>query len=385
MSISLWQADEQTLPVREVDFLVVGAGLVGCAVAHYATQTGCEVVITEKQDVAMGASGRNAGFMITGLDTYYHRAAAEYGTETAREMWQLSRETIGFWREIAYKHAVRLENTGSLLLAESAREARDLEKAARALDAAGIDAIYHDSDPLGRGYHAAIEQPGDAAVQPYHLTQAVLKDSGAELVANNEVYRMEQTAPDCVRVYTRRYIFEARYVVLCTNAYSPLIEPFFYDKIIPTRAQCLATEPLDEPVISTCGYSNYGYMYYRMTFDGRFLIGGGRHKHVALENDTSEDRINAPVQQELERYMQRYFPDVTVPVARRWSGIMGFSVDGLPIVGTLPDKSRVGYAVGFNGHGLALGAGTAKRAVEQVLNQQSAGAVDVSRLGRIQV
>jgi glycine/D-amino acid oxidase-like deaminating enzyme len=385
MSISLWQADEQTLPVREVDFLVVGAGLVGCAAAHAAAQAGHDVIITDKHDVAMGASGRNAGFMITGLDTYYHRAAAEYGSDTAHEMWQLSRETIAFWREIAMKHNVPLENTGSMLLAESPREARDLETAARALDAAGIDAIYHASDPLGRGYHAAIEQPGDAAVQPYQLTQAVLNDSGAELIANNELYRMEQTAPECVRVYTQRYIFEARYVMLCTNAYSPQIDPYFYDKIIPTRAQCLATEPLSEPVLSTCGYSNYGYMYYRMTFDGRFLIGGGRHKHVALENDTSEDRINAPVQQELERYMQRYFPDVTAPVARRWSGIMGFSVDGLPLVGTLPGNERVGFAVGFNGHGLALGAETARRAVEHLLNGGSAGAVDIKRLDSVRI
>ncbi len=385
MSISLWQADEQALPVREVDFLVVGAGLVGCAAAHAATQAGHDVIITEKHDVAMGASGRNAGFMITGLDTYYHRAAAEYGSDTAREMWQLSRDTIAFWHEIALKHGVPLEQSGSMLLAESPREARDLETAARALDAAGIEAIYHATDPLGRGYHAAIEQPGDAAVQPYQLTQAVLKDSGAELIPNNELYRIEQTAPDVVRVYTQRFIFDARYVMLCTNAYSPLIDPFFYDKVIPTRAQCLATEPLSEPVLSTCGYSNYGYMYYRMTFDGRFLIGGGRHKHVALENDTSEDRINAPVQEELERYIQRYFPDVTAPVARRWSGIMGFSVDGLPLVGTLPGKERVGFAVGFNGHGLALGAETARRAVVRLLDGLSAGAVDIRRLDSVRV
>lgn len=382
MSISHWQADG-TQAVREVDMLVIGAGLAGTAVAYFAKQAGRDVVITDMRDIALGASGRNAGFMITGLDTHYHRAIEEYGKDVAFEMWDLSRETIRFWKKIAADDDVPLQNIGSMLLSESEKEAQDIELAANALSEAGIEAIYHDSDPLKRGYFNAIEQPLDAAVQPYKLTQAVFRASGAELIANNEVYRITQTQDDVVTVATHRHIFKAQYVMMCTNAYSPLLEPYFEGKVIPTRAQVLMTEPLDKPVIETCGYSNYGYMYYRMTFDGRFLIGGGRHKHIALENDTTEDRTNQPVQQELEDYMRRYFPDVDKPMARRWAGIMGFSVDGLPLVGTLPDKPRVGFAVGFTGHGLAMGAGVAKRAVNRLLHGTSAGAVDVSRLDKM--
>ncbi len=61
---------------------------------------------------------------------------------------------------------------------------------------------------------------------------------------------------------------------------------------------------------------------------------------------------------------------------------MGFSVDGLPMVGTLPNQSRIGFAVGFTGHGLAMSAGTVERAVDKLLNGVSAGAVDVARFDR---
>lgn len=378
MSVSHWQADG-TQPVREVDFLIIGAGLAGTAAAYFAKQAGREVVITEMRDIALGASSRNAGFMISGLDTYYHRAIERYGADVALEMWHLSRETINFWKKIAAEYDVPVENCGSMLLSESEAEAQDVELAAVALKQAGIEVVYHDYDILKRGYFNAIEQPLDAAVQPYKLTQAVFKASGAELVANNEVYQITQVDDDVI-VHTRQFIFKANYVMLCTNAYSAQIDPYFVGKVIPTRAQVFATEPLDKPVIDTCGYSNYGYMYYRMTFDGRFLIGGGRHKHVELEANTTEDFPNAQVQGELEAYTKQYFPDVDKPIARRWAGIMGFSVDGLPLAGTLPDKARVGFAVGFTGHGLAMGAGTAKRAVERLLNGTSAGAVDASRL-----
>jgi glycine/D-amino acid oxidase-like deaminating enzyme len=380
MTISIWQAQGDQ-PVREVDVLVVGAGLIGCTAAYFLSQAGRDVVITEMRDVAMGASGRNAGFMITGLDTYYHRATEQYGADVVREIWKLSLKTHQYWREFAKNGDVRLEECGSTLLAESEDEAKDLELAAKALHADGIDVVFHTTDPLQRGYYAAIEQPWDAAVQPYELTHAICQQSGAELISGNELYAFQQDKPECVTVYTQKYIFKARKVLLCTNAYSPHIHPYFIGKIIPTRAQCLVTEPVSEPVLNTCGYSDYGYMYYRMTFDNRLLIGGGRKLHKPLENDTTDDRTTDPVQQVLENYLRERFPDVTAEIDRRWAGIMGFTADGLPLVGTLPDCPDVGFAVGFTGHGLALGAGTAERAVDLLINGTHPGALDARRLG----
>ncbi len=379
MTVSHWQRAEQV--EREVDFLVVGAGLAGGAAAFFAKQIhGRDVVVTDARDVGLGASGRNAGFMISGLDIYYHRAIEEYGQKVAREVWEMSRRSFRHWREFINNSAfdVPIDNGGSMLLAETAEEAKELELAARALSADKIEIEYYSSDPLKRGYCAAIEQPLDAGVQPYLLAKTVMAQSGAELIANNELYRLEQEG-DSVRVYTRKLVFKARYVMLCTNAYSPMIDPYFVGKIAPTRAQCLVTEPLDHVPIPFCGYSDYGYMYYRTTFDGRFLLGGGRKQHQQEENNTSEDRLNPKVHAFLDRYMRKYFPDVKAPVAQRWSGIMGFSCDGLPLVGTLPGKPRVGFTVGFTGHGLALAAATAERAVDRLLNGVSAGAVDVAR------
>jgi len=383
MTVSIWQGNGKQ-EQREVDVLVIGAGVVGCTAAYFLQQAGREVVISEMREPGLGASGRNAGFMITGLDTYYHRAIERYGHNVTREVWKLSERTHAFWRDIAQKENVLLDICGSTLLAESKEEAQELEDAARALHTDGIDVQYHSSDPLKRGYHAAIEQPWDCAVQPYQLTLAILRQSGAELITGNEYYGHEQIAPEKVKVYTQKYIFTARKVMLCTNAYSPRIHPFFVGKITPTRAQCIVTKPLKSPVLNTCGYSDYGYMYYRMTFDRRLLIGGGRKQNKALENDTTEDRITDPVQQVLESYLYQRFEDAVEgmddPIDRRWAGIMGFTADGIPLVGTLPDSPDVGFAVGFTGHGLALGAGSAERAADLLLNGTHPGALDVGRL-----
>ena len=378
MTVSIWQADG-TQPVREVDFLIIGAGIVGCAAAIFARQAGHEVVIVDKDDLALGASSRNAGFMITGLDVYYHYGIEHYGHDAARELWALSAKTHRYWREFAREGGgVRMDECGSMLLAESDEEAKELELAARALNADGIEAIFHATDPLRRGFCAAVEQPWDAAVQPYELAQALLRVGGAEFIPNCEVYALCQAGPHGAEVDSRRYRFKARHVLLCTNAFSVFVHPYFIGKVIPTRAQVLATAPLPEKIIDTCGYSDYGYMYYRMTFDNRLLLGGGRKLYQDLES-SSVDMLSAPVQAYLDAYLKRRFPDVTVPVERRWGGIMGFSADGLPMVGTLPDMPSIGFAVGFHGHGLAFGAGVAERAVDKVLNGTHAGAVDAGR------
>ena len=381
MTVSHWQQAGQEK--REVDVLIVGAGLVGAAAAFFAKQVhGRDVVVTDARDAGLGASGRNAGFMISGIDTYYHRAIEEYGHAVTREVWALSERSMAHWRAFIESSPfdVPLDNCGSMLLAETPEEAKELELAARALDADNIDIEYYSQDPLGRGFHAGIEQPWDAGVQPFLLAKTVLCQSGADFIPNNEVYRIEPKG-ERVIAHTRKFVFDAGHVLLCTNAWSPQIDPYFVGKVIPTRAQCLVTEPLDHVPVPYCGYSDYGYMYYRSTFDGRFLLGGGRQHYQADENDTTEDRLNPKVQEFLDQYMARWFPDVDAPVSHRWSGIMGFSVDGLPLVGTLPDKPRVGFAVGFTGHGLAMGAASAERAVEKLLCGTHAGAVDADRFG----
>lgn len=379
-TVSFWQADG-TQPVRHADVVVIGAGLLGCTAAVFLKQAGRDVLLVDALDVGLGASSRNAGFMLTGLEVYYHRAEEKYGETAAREIWQLSQKTHEFWRGIAHKHAVWMENCASLLLAESAEEARDLEQAARRMDAEGFACEFLPSDPLRRGYHAALRQPHDGGIQPYALTRALFEESGAELLGQSAVYALEADKNEVI-VCSRRAVVRARQVMICTNGYSANLDPYFQGKVIPIRAQCLATAPVPERLVNAVGYSDYGYMYYRDLPDGGLLVGGGRKQNQQIENNTMEDRISAPVQSVLDAYLRRYFPEAaSVPVVRRWAGIMGYTADGLPLVGRLPHDHRVVFAVGLNGHGLSLGAAVAERAVDLLLSATNPGVFDANRLG----
>jgi glycine/D-amino acid oxidase-like deaminating enzyme len=382
MTVSIWQITAQTpRPQLSTDVVVIGAGLLGCSAAIFLKELGQEVIILEARDVGLGASSRNAGFVLTGLDTYYHQAEAHYGREKTRQIWQSSKQTHQFWFKIARQYQVPFRQSSSLLLAESESEARDLEQAAQRMNEEGFPCQFLPHDPLGRGYCAAIRQPEDGEIQPYDLVQALFKESGAHLIGACEVYALESEKEGIV-VQAAKAMIRARHVLICTNAYSAALDPFFAEKIIPHRAQCLATAPWAERLINSIGYSDYGYMYYRDLPEGGLLIGGGRKLYKAQEANTSDDRITEPVQSTLDRYLQKHFPEVAhLPIVRRWAGIMGFTPDGLPLVGRLPRDPRIGFAVGFNGHGLSLGAMAAKQAVEHLIEGESAGLFDAARLG----
>lgn len=56
----------------------------------------------------------------------------------------------------------------------------------------------------------------------------------------------------------------------------------------------------------------------------------------------------------MTEFLERFEGMRGVPITHRWSGTMGFSRDGLPIVGTLPGKPGALVAAGFTGHGFGF-------------------------------
>jgi glycine/D-amino acid oxidase-like deaminating enzyme len=92
------------------------------------------------------------------------------------------------------------------------------------------------------------------------------------------------------------------------------------------------------------------------------------------------DMISKPVQNALLSYLKDRFPDVVgVPIDYRWSGLMGITADGLPLVGESEQIPGLFFAVAFNGHGLGYGLNMSKLLVEMALDGKTAGVFDYAR------
>lgn len=237
-----------------------------------------------------------------------------------------------------------VEQTGSLALAVEDAEAEALEESAALLHEDGFDVRLDPGDPLERGFRAALRYPDDVTVDAAMLTQALLTASDVAVHEGTEVYNLEPEGAG-MRVWAQGRTVFCNAVVLAINGYAPLFDFYFADKVAPTRSLVFATEPLNGAVLEQPCYADYGYEYCRQLPDRRLLLGGWRrprpHSRPLSQQggETQETEPGDVVQNGLIRFASRHFPEIETHSVNRWSGVMGFTPDGLPLVGRLPDRS----------------------------------------------
>ncbi len=382
-TVSLWQDTSlwPALPHRreEADVCIIGAGVVGSTLATFLTQAGKSVVVLEARDVALGASGRNAGHVTVHWKGDYHHASERIGQAAVREARDLGFRNREIVRGFCDAYGVWYEAPGSMTLAWDADEARSLEASARALTRDGYEVEYRDRDSTGRGFFASLYQPGDLATQSYWLVTQIMAHSGATVIPNCAVREITQDAAG-VTVHGQRATVRAAQVCLCTNAWSRTLHPYFADKVFPIRGQMLATAPMPRFMEATMG-CEWGYEYFRQMPDGRFVIGGWRNRFADEEVGYNDSETTPHLQAGLEGFMREHFPEVgDTPVTHRWSGIMGFTADEMPLIGALPDMDKVFFAVGFTGGGMGIGPVTAERTAEFMLHGTHPGVFSADRL-----
>lgn len=412
MSVSVWQQAPGKASQHSCDVAVIGAGIIGAYTTHTLARAGRSVAVLETRFPAAGATGRNAGFCLTGAADNYATGVDRYGRERARVLWQLTIENQRKTREFVTTFKTPNVPCGSAILAIDQVESALLARAYQLMREDGFEVGFSERDPFERGFGSAIFQPEDFGLDPVALVNALLENSGpnVRLFSPAEVFAIHPANGGKLLVEARGVRVLCEQVALCTNAYSRMIAPYFNDKVAPTRAQILMTAPLRHRVLDKLAYVNYGYEYFRQLEDGSFLLGGGRSRHKELEVGYDEVATGW-LQATLEEFLQKHFPDVAAeaPIVRRWGGTMGFSVDGLPLVGQLPyipgafapvqnafapaapflpdntpaqeTPTNIYYAVAFTGHGLGWGMITADFMIGQMLGQRSDGGLfDVRRL-----
>lgn len=359
MTRSFWQEAHRS---REAtyDVVVVGGGIIGCSTAYWLhRRTAGRVAIVEARTLGAAASGRNAGFILQGTDTDYLSDIERYGERTARSLWHFTLANRELMASELNGSAFGWAPQGSLTVAGSADEDERLQASVPKLRAAGAPVVYLSPEETnarlhGTGFHGSLYVTSGAVVDPLHLVRHVAAQSQADVFPHHPVRRI--TWPEgAVVLHTPDRRFRARRVVLALGPYLPTLVPELGAAVRPVRAQMLATAPAEDRALPVPAYSHDGHYYIRQLPRGDVLVGGGRHRHRSAEQGY-EDRTTPAVQNTIERYLHTYFPWTrSLSIRQRWSGTMGFSPDGRPVVGTVPGRPRGLFATGFTGHGMSYG------------------------------
>ncbi len=360
--------------VDTCDTVVVGAGIVGAAVASRLAGEGVQVAVLDAQGAAGGATGRSAGMVITGLPGHYQWAVETFGRERARALWALTVEGRDRLVDAAMRLGVPLQQPGSLAVAVTEEESRVLETSADLLREDGFDAWFGYADTLGRGFVGMLRQRGDAVVNAAALTQALLDSAPVMFHPNTEVLDLETEGP-FVRVWAQGRTVRCKTVILTVGGYAPLLDPFFGRLISIGRARLVATAPLPaQPLPMPC-YADYGYEYACPLPDNRLLLGAWRRPR---RSDAAG--LDSSPRDGLARFVERYFADVQGHVVEHRSGSMGLTPDGIPIIGRLPELPQAFFAVGLGVWGLNWAFVVAEALVKWLLEGDDPGIFAAARL-----
>ena len=231
------------------------------------------------------------------------------------------------------------------------------------------------------------------SLSAYKFVIGVLKiclKKGLELYTNTTVQNVEREGEGWL-VKTSKGMVRARRVVLATNGYTASLFRRFQGAIVPLRGQVTAHRPGRGMPKSGLGvtYSfiygdGYDYMIPRpkgTRFDSDIVIGGGlaRARDEGLEefgmvDDTS---LNPEISVYLYETAQRYFGESWGEdhedgrIRKEWTGIMGYSPDGFPFIGEVPEEKGLWIAASFQGHGMVLCFSSAKALVAMMNGEEN--------------
>ncbi len=352
-----WNSDH-TLPIRETDIAIIGAGVAGLSAALALQGAGVACVLLEQGDVGSGASTRNAGYLMRGAADNYKAAIDDLGREQARDLWRATEDNLKDLLALGVADVPTFERRPSTLLAYDEDEASDLQCAAVAmredgfnteLVTSGTDTLWQHAPP-----RVALVNPDDAVVNPARLIAWLRGLVTVPLVEQTGVFEMREHEQG-VLLRSSKGDLAARRVLVCTNAWTARLVPSL--PVQANRGQMLALRVPQGVRLDHAYYANRGSEYIRQAASDTVVVGGWR-KH--FENDERTDRLGVTigVQQGLEDFAANLLGD-RHPVSHRWGGIMGFTPDGLPRVGPTGDSRRVWACTGFTGHGMSLAHRTA--------------------------
>lgn len=347
---------------RRVDVAVVGGGYAGLAAATVLARAGRSVAVLDAGPPGIGASTRSVG-MIGGRLRQGHAAlAATLGPDGAlalmRETAWAYRWFVGFVADEGIECDLR--RSGRLIGAWTRRDAEGQKRLAQFLsDKIGIAAHCLDRDRLGSEiatdlYRGALVLPDDGGLHPARLHAGLLevaRVAGVAILPATPVLGVSEEH-DGMRVGTANGALAARDVVLATNAYTGRPFPWYRRRVIPVGSYMAATEPLPPGTLTRLlpagrlvnDTRRLAYAF-RASPDGTRLLVGGR----ASARDHADARTVATA---LRRVVGTLFPELAdVRMTHGWGGMVAFTVDRLPNLGT---RGRIHHVLGCNGSGVVM-------------------------------
>jgi len=368
---SLWQATAvprtvSTALVDDVqcDVVIIGGGYTGLSSAKYLAKRGLHPVVLEASSVGWGASGRNGGVVSTEYRLDFRDIAKHHGLDIARHMYRVGIEAVEHVGQLIDEYGIASADyrpIGSLKCAHN-----DLALKMLSDEAAWLKASLNDTASTMLSSSEVAQETGSSGfvggmlcrhggvIHPLNFVLGIadgIRAAGVSIYERTPALEIRRDHLG-VTVTTPEGSVRAKQVVLATDGYSELtgVTKRIRNAIIPFRSAMIATQPLTgTPAAHLLGegrsYTETRRMMRWFRKVGDRLLYGGRG---AFGKTDSEAAFGA-----LRSAMHSQFPELeAIDVTHRWSGLVSLTIDSVPHLGRLDDRTV--YSVGYNGTGVAM-------------------------------
>ena len=348
-----------------VDFLVIGAGIVGYSTAIHLRKKNpnAKILVLERGYLPSGASSKNAGFACFGSPTELADDIQSFGEAYVWETVKLRLEGLEYLKQLLGTDTIDLQINGSWdLITEGQKDRFDevaalipyfneqLEKISGEKEVYSIDKTISSRfgfEKIYGSFHNRLEGQIDTS----KMNTAFYK-LAVELDINTlfGIEAFSITPDDKAVVNTNVGKIEAKSIFICTNGFAKQF--LKEDDILPARAQVLITKPIKNLNIKGTFHYQEGYYYFR-NIDNRILFGGGRNLDKTGET-TTEIETTRQIQDRLEALLKKVIlPNTPFEIDHAWAGIMGVGETKKPIIKKVDKNVYCGVRLG--GMGVALG------------------------------
>lgn len=354
--------------------IVVGAGIVGAAVAEALALDGHAVTVIDRGPVGGGATAAGMGHVVVMDDSEAQIALTSY----SQRLWNE--------RGDALPAAGERMVCGTLWVAADDEEMAEVERKRAFYAARGIDAEVLDATALRRaepnlrpGLAGGLRVPGDSVVYPPPIAASMLRTverAGGGVRLGDDVVSMTGNSVRLADATT----LECDYVVNATGAHATELLPDLDVK--PRKGHLVITDRYPGFVrhqLVELGYlkSAHKSSGASVAFNvqprptGQLLIGSSRQY-----GDATREIDYAILSRMLARAIE-YMPAIaTLSTLRVWTGLRAATPDKLPLIGPHPDDPHLILATGHEGLGITTSLGTARLIADRLAGRPSEIAAD---------
>jgi len=355
---------------RTADVVVVGGGVIGCAIARELGRRGVRTVVVERGEVGAEATRAAAGMVAP--------QAESTGPGPLLRLGIASRRRYGAWTEALVAESgvdVEYRTDGIVYVALTAADERVLVARARWQRAAGLR-VERLADArrlvpsLSPGVRTALHFPDDHRVNNERLATALAvaaRRAGAELLERTAVVAVRARRGKVEGVDTGSGPIDAPVVVNAAGAWAgtvglpPGVSP---PPVFPVRGQILVLRGGVDTIARPL-YSLRGYAVPRV--DGRVLAGS------TLEDAGYEKRVTAGAAAGILAAACAMAPAVGgMTLETAYAGLRPATPDHRPVIGPAPGITGLFYATGHYRSGILLAPITAEAIADLVVDGRTA-------------